>query len=152
TTAGAINVTTKKPSFTPDTAFEVSFGDFGLIQTKLTTTGPLIGDKLAGRLSFSGTQRDGVLRNVSRGNSKDDLNDQNNLGLRGQLLYNFSDNLEVLLAGDYTRQRPEGYAQVPVRVVPTYRTANRQVFGIIDSLNATQPGLNYSIAQPIVYQ
>ncbi|MES1159000.1 MAG: hypothetical protein ABUL42_03810, partial [Terricaulis silvestris] len=27
----------------------------------------------------------------------------------------------------------------------------RQVFGIIDSLNATTPGLNYQIAQPVVY-
>jgi iron complex outermembrane receptor protein len=151
TTAGAINVTTKKPSFDPSTDFELTYGDYGYLQSKFTTTGPLT-DKLAGRLSFSGTQRDGMLRNVSKNNSKDDLNDQNNLGVRGSLLYNFSDDLEVILAGDYTRQRPEGYAQVPVRVVPTYRTANRQVFGIIDSLNATQPGLNYSIAQPIVSQ
>jgi hypothetical protein len=151
TTAGAVNVTTKKPSFTPESEFEISAGDYGLIQTKLTATGPIT-DRIAGRLSFSGTQRDGMLRNVSRLNTKDDLNDTNNLGVRGQLLFNVADNLEVILAGDYTRQRPEGYAQVPVRVVPTYRTANRQVFGIIESLNATQPGLNYSIPQPIVSQ
>ncbi len=145
TTSGAINITSKKPSFTPATDVEISYGDWGFLQAKATTTGPLIGDKLAGRLSFSGTQRDGMLKNASKQNSGDDLNDQNNLGVRGSLLWNATDNLEVILAGDYTRQRPEGYAQVPVRVAPTYRTANRQFFGLIDSINATQPGVNYSL-------
>ncbi|MES1203529.1 MAG: TonB-dependent receptor plug domain-containing protein [Pseudomonadota bacterium] len=152
TTSGAINITTKKPSFTPETSVELSYGDYGYINAKATTTGPLIGDKVAGRLSFSGSQRDGLLKNVSKNNAGDDLNDINNLGLRGTLLWNVNPDLEVILAGDYTRQRPEGYAQVPVRVVPTYRTANRQVFGIIDSLNDTTSGLNYRIAQPETYR
>jgi iron complex outermembrane recepter protein len=38
---------------------------------------------MAGRLSFSGTQRDGMLRNVKTG---EDVNDLNNQGIRGQLL------------------------------------------------------------------
>ena len=61
TTAGAINVTTRKPSFTPGTEFELNYGNLGFVQAKASITGPLGSQKLAGRLSFSGTQRDGTL-------------------------------------------------------------------------------------------
>ena len=50
-------------------------------------TGPLF-KNVAGRLSFSGTQRDGVLLNTGTG---DDVNDLNNLGVRGQVLFAPSD-------------------------------------------------------------
>ena len=59
TTAGAINVTTRKPSFTRGSDFELNVGDLGFVQAKASVTGPL-GSKVAGRLSFSGTQRDGT--------------------------------------------------------------------------------------------
>ena len=64
TTAGAINVTTKLPQFTPSTEVDLSFGNIGFFQAKATTTGPIT-DTLAYRLSFSGTQRDGVLCSTS---------------------------------------------------------------------------------------
>src|SRR5262245_5428475 len=59
TTAGAINVTTRKPSFTPGTEVEINYGSFQFIQAKASITGPLT-EKIAGRLSFSGTQRHGT--------------------------------------------------------------------------------------------
>ncbi|MDX2233232.1 MAG: TonB-dependent receptor [Hyphomonadaceae bacterium] len=145
TTAGAINITTRRPDFTPETEVELSYGNYGFLSTKASITGPVWGDRIAGRLSFSGTQRDGFLTSVAANNRGDDLNDANNLGVRGQLLFQITGDLEVLAAVDHTRQRPEGYAQVPVRVAPTFRTANRQFFGIIDSINATTPGLNYAV-------
>ena len=74
TTAGAINVTTRKPSFTPATDFELNFGDLGFVQAKASVTGPL-GRKVAGRLSFSGTQRDGTVFNVK---TRQDVNDLDN--------------------------------------------------------------------------
>ena len=145
TTAGAINITTRQPSFTPQTNVELTYGDYGYQSLRASITGPVWGDVVAGRLSFSGSQRDGFLTNVGDNNFGDDVNDANNLGVRGQLLFEFSDNFEILAAIDHTRQRAEGYAQVPVRVAPTYRTANRQFFGIIDSINASNPGLNYAV-------
>ena len=67
TTAGAFNITTRRPSFDPEYNFETSFGNYGFVQAKASITGPL-GKKFAGRLSFSGTQRDGVIdgRSVPR--------------------------------------------------------------------------------------
>src|SRR6187399_3133192 len=69
TTAGAVNVTTRKPSFTPGTDFELNYGDVGFVQAKASITGPLLKKKVAGRLSFSGTQRDGTIANVKTGSS-----------------------------------------------------------------------------------
>jgi len=122
TTAGAINVTTKAPEFTPSTDVELTYGNIGYLQAKATTTGPLT-DNIAYRLSFSGTQRDGVLYDVRK---QDDLNDQNNLGFRAQLLWHVADDLTVRLAADNTAQRPEGYASIFAGVVPTQRPLNRQ--------------------------
>src|SRR5688500_14311444 len=63
TTAGAFNITTRKPSFTPGATFEVSYGNYGYVQAKSSITGGL-SKKIAARLSFSGTQRDGTVENV----------------------------------------------------------------------------------------
>ncbi len=57
TTAGAINITTRKPSLTPEANFEVNYGNFGFLQAKGSLSGPLT-KKISGRVSFSGTQRD----------------------------------------------------------------------------------------------
>jgi len=131
TTAGAFNITTRPASFKPDANFEISYGNFGFIQAKASITGP-ISNKIAARISFSGTQRDGLLYNV-RTDQK--VNDLNNLGFRGQLLYTPSDNIKITLAGDYAQQRPNGYAQVVAGVVVTKRAAYRQFDNIIKDLN-----------------
>ncbi len=41
TTAGAINVTTRKPSFTPETTVELNYGSLDFVQAKASVTGPL---------------------------------------------------------------------------------------------------------------
>lgn len=138
TTAGAFNITTRKASFTPAADFEVSYGNYGYIQAKSSITGPL-SKKLAGRVSFSGTQRDGVIENINSGKF---INDINNLGIRGQLLFEPSDNTSITLAADASAQHPDGYAQVVAGVVETERAAYRQFNAIIADLNYTLPSLN----------
>ncbi len=138
TTAGAFNIKTRTASFTPGANFEVSYGNHGFIQAKASVTGPL-GKKFAARLSFSGTQRDGVLYNVS---TQKPVNDLNNLGWRGQLLFKPSQNVNITLIGDASRQRPDGYAQVVAGVVPTQRADYRQFEQIIADLNYDLPSRN----------
>ena len=138
TTAGAINVTTRKPSFTPGTELEVNYGNLQFVQAKASVTGPL-GGKWAGRVSFSGTQRDGTLYNVKL---QQNANALNNVGLRGQLLFAPSDKLAVTFAFDDTRQRANGYTQVVAGVAPTLRPANRQYPAIAADLKYTAPSFN----------
>lgn len=138
TTSGAFNITTRKPSFETGANFEVSYGNYGYIQAKSSITGPL-SKKLAARVSFSGTQRDGVIENVR---TNKDVNDINNLGGRLQLLYKASENTSIILTGDASSQRPDGYAQVVAGVVETERPAYRQFNAIISDLNYSLPSLN----------
>ena len=138
TTAGAFNIITKKPSFTPDYSFESSFGNYGYIQTKATVSGPL-SKQFAARLSFSGTQRNGVVDNVQTGKATNDIN---NLGFRGQLLFKPSENTSIIVAGDASDQKPDGYAQVVAGVVTTLRPAYRQFNAIIADLGYSLPSLN----------
>ncbi len=139
TTAGTFNITSRKPTFITTGIFEQSFGNFGFIQTKGSISGPLVKDKLAARLSFTGTHRDGNIYNVSNDSYTNTLNNQ---GIRAQLLYIPSDNIAITFAGDYTRQRPDGYAQVYAGTAPTQRPEFRQFENIIADLNYDLPSRN----------
>ncbi|MBC7487233.1 MAG: TonB-dependent receptor [Cytophagaceae bacterium] len=132
TTAGAFNITTRKPSFKPGATFEASYGNYNYVQAKASITGPIIANKLAARVSFSGTQRNGTIYNTRTDNYTNTLN---NLGIRGQFLYKASERVNIILAGDIARQRPDGYAQVLAGVVTTQRPAYRQFENIIADLN-----------------
>ncbi|HYG00867.1 MAG TPA: TonB-dependent receptor [Chryseosolibacter sp.] len=136
TTAGAFNITTKKPSFTPAADFELSYGNFGYVQAKSSLTGPIVKEKLAARISFSGTQRDGTIYNEAR---NEYVNDMNNLGVRGQLLFTPSHRISVALSADQSKQQPNGYAQVVAGVVETQRPRYRQFNNIIADLNYSLP-------------
>jgi iron complex outermembrane recepter protein len=138
TTSGAFNITTRKASFKPGADFEVSYGNYGYIQAKTSVTGALT-KKLAARVSFSGTQRDGVVENINTGRYTNDIN---NLGIRGQLLFEPSSSTSVTLSADASSQKPDGYAQVVAGVVETKRSTLRQFNSIIADLNYTLPSLN----------
>jgi iron complex outermembrane receptor protein len=138
TTSGAFNITSRKPSFTSGADFEVSYGNYAYLQAKASVTGPL-SKNIAGRISFSGTQRDGIIDNIATGKTTNTLNNQ---GIRGQLLFTPSENTNITLAGDITTQHNDGYAQVVAGVAPTQRAAYRQFDAIIADLNYQLPSLN----------
>lgn len=131
TTAGAINITTRQPTFDFEGRAELTIGNLGFQQAKAAISGPL-SDTLAARLAISSTTRRGTLFNVTSGN---DINEQDNLGLRLQLLWQPSDAIEVTLAGDYNRQNPECCGTVYVRTGPTQRALNRQYAALAAALN-----------------
>lgn len=139
TTAGAFNITSRKPTFTTTGTFEQSFGNYGFVQTKASISGPLVDHKLAGRISFSGTHRDGTLYNTA---TEEDVNTLNNQGVRAQLLFEPGKKVSMILAGDYSRQRPDGYAQVVAGVAPTERAGYRQFDSIITDLGYVLPSSN----------
>lgn len=138
TTAGAFNITTRAPSFTTGASFETSYGNYNYIQAKASITGP-ISKKLAARVSFSGTQRDGTILNTT---TLKPTNSLNNLGFRAQLLYTPSENVNITFAGDNARQRPDGSATVVAGVVTTQRAAYRQFNAIIADLGYKLPTTN----------
>jgi iron complex outermembrane receptor protein len=138
TTAGAIVVTTRKPSFTPEATFELGYGNEDFVQAKGSFSGPLA-EKVAGRIAFSSTQRDGNVFNVR---TNEWVNTLDNQGIRAQLLFAPSDKIDVTASIDYTKQDPNGYAQVLAGVAPTLRPAYRQFNAIVADLGYTPVSLS----------
>ncbi|RYD25166.1 MAG: TonB-dependent receptor, partial [Lysobacteraceae bacterium] len=126
-TAGAINITTRAPSFTSEGDAELSYGNYNFVQAKAAVTGP-ISDNLAFRVSAVSTRRDGVIDNVRTGAKENAIGNQ---AVRGQLLYKPSDLFQLKLSADFTNFESECCTQVYYRVatrdVP--RTATRQFAG-----------------------
>lgn len=138
TTAGAINIRTRAPSFTPEARIELSGGNYDFFQGKASASGPIT-DNLAIRFGVSETTRRGTVFNVR---SNQWTNSQDNLGLRGSLLYTGIENLKLTLSGDYATQNPKGYTQVVVRTFPTLRNASRQIGALFTALNYSLPSTN----------
>ncbi|WP_198661776.1 TonB-dependent receptor [Lewinella sp. IMCC34183] len=139
TTAGTFNVTSRAPSFTTTAIFEQSFGNLGFIQTKGSVSGPLVPDRLAARLSFTGTHREGTLYNARTHAYTNTLSNQ---GARAQLLYTPREGLRLRLYADVSRQRPDGYAQVFAGTFPTRQPADRQFAAIAADLGYAPPSLD----------
>lgn len=122
TTAGAINITTNQPTFDFEGRAEVTVGNLNFKQAKAAVSGPL-SDTIAARVALSSTSRRGTIFNVT---SDRYINAQDNIGLRGILLFQPNDDLSITLSGDYNRQNPECCGTVFVRTGLTQRPLARQ--------------------------
>jgi iron complex outermembrane receptor protein len=101
TTAGAINVTSKEPSFTPEATAEATYGNYNTEQVRVSASAPL-SDKVAFRITASDTHHDGYLTNIYDNSQAQNYDD---LSVRGQLLIKPTDNLKIRLIGDYSNER-----------------------------------------------
>ncbi len=135
TTAGAFNVTTRKPEFDSSAQFEASTGNYDYVQLKGSVTGGLT-QNVAGRLSFASSERDGTLKNIR---TDEDVNNLENWSARGQLLWNINDTTEARLVTELSRQAPNGYAQVFAGSVRNKRSEYRQFESIIAALGYNPP-------------
>lgn len=138
TTAGAINITTRAPSFDFEGQAEVSIGNYGFKQAKASVSGPL-GDKVAVRLGTSVTDRRGTIYNVA---TNQHVNSQDNIGLRGALLWRATDTLDLTLSGDYNVQNPVCCVQTFARVGTTQRPLNRQYEALAAQFGYATPSTN----------
>lgn len=93
---GVISVVTSKPSFETTGSVEVGFGDYNAWTIRAGISAP-ISDRVAFSLSGNHNQRDGYFRNLTSGH---DINDRDRWDLRGQLLFNATDNLSFRLIAD----------------------------------------------------
>ncbi|MDH4261036.1 MAG: TonB-dependent receptor, partial [Gammaproteobacteria bacterium] len=93
---GVISVITKKPSFTTTGGIEVGFGEYNAKMVRAGISAP-ISDRVAFSLSGNYNERDGYFKNLTSGH---DINDRDRWDLRGQLLFNATDNLTFRLIAD----------------------------------------------------
>jgi iron complex outermembrane receptor protein len=139
TTAGAINIYTRPPSFEPEARVELTGGNYDFFQGKASVSGPLVDDTLALRLSTSVTTRRGTIYNVRQDEYQ---NSQDNLSLRGQLLWRASDDLKLTLYADYNRQDPTCCVQYYARTGATQRPLNRQYAALAAAQGYAVPSTN----------
>lgn len=96
-TAGVVNIVTESPEFEFRGVGEATIGNFSQKILKGYVTGPIT-DRVAFSLAGSINQRDGYYENVGSGG---DFNDRDRWALRGQLLIEPSDNLQLRVIADY---------------------------------------------------
>ncbi|WP_022683512.1 TonB-dependent receptor [Sphingobium bisphenolivorans] len=117
TSAGAVVITTKSPTFQPEFGGDVTYGNHDFRQLHAYASGALIEDKLAARLYVSKTDRDGYVTNRFDNGKTQDYHD---FGLRGQLLYTPTDNFKLRVIGDYGFQKQQTAAAVLTGVIRSY--------------------------------
>ncbi|WP_053000741.1 TonB-dependent receptor [Sphingomonas sanxanigenens] len=139
TTAGAISVTTRTPSFTPGATEEISYGDYDFLQVKVSGTGPIVDDRLAFRVSALMTRRDGVIRNSVTGR---DHNRIGNQAVRGQLLFTPTETFRLRLTADFANFESDCCTQVYLRVGQSLRAPARQYSALAAGLGYAPPSTN----------
>ena len=98
TSAGLINIISKRPSYTPEVYGEVTLGNYDLRRFAAGLTGGLA-ETLAARIDAVYVKRDGFYHDA---NNDTDVNDRDRFFTRGQLLFEPSDAVSFRLIGDYT--------------------------------------------------
>jgi len=100
--AGVINITTRKPSFSFGATAEASFGNYDYQQYRASVTGPIVDGLLAGRLTAFRTDRQGVVDNRTTGI---DGNSIGRSGVRAQLLFTPARKVTARLIGEYADEQ-----------------------------------------------
>jgi iron complex outermembrane receptor protein len=139
TTAGAIHIITRAPTFDWQAQGEISYGEYNFFQVRGAISGPLVADRLAFRVSGLVTRRDGVLHNFTTGTDQNTLDNQS---VRGQLLWKASDALTFRLTGDWSNFKSECCTQVYLRTGTSLRPAARQFPALAAGLGYAPPSLN----------
>ena len=132
TADGAITIHSRAPTFEPESSGEVSYGNYQFMQAKATYSAGLT-EHVAGRLSAQITRRDGLILNVKNGRK---LNNQNNVALRGQLLFEPNDDLKIRFVADVSDLDADCCTQTYLRVGTSLRSAARQFAGLSAALPA----------------
>ncbi|MDF0734160.1 TonB-dependent receptor [Pseudomonas entomophila] len=121
TTAGVLNITTRKPTFQREGSVQSSLGEDGYWQTQGSFSGPL-SDTLAGRISAYRTEDDGYVKNVYNGH---DLNGGKRQGFRTQLLFKPSETFNLRWIGEYNEENSDNGILSLYSTGPTLNGVNR---------------------------
>jgi iron complex outermembrane receptor protein len=154
---GSLNLVTAKPTEDLEGYGRVTLGDYNLIGTEGAISGPIT-DVLLGRLAFKTEDRNGFGVNPVTGNDVDDLKRRM---FRAQMKYNYSDDFDVLVSGEYYTQddasralkfRAQAFPTVPrlnsggvqglapgfIDGTPTFATDPRDVASEVDPATFTE--------------
>jgi iron complex outermembrane recepter protein len=152
--AGLIHIISKKPSFDFGGFAEATYGNFDGMRFAGALTGPIT-DQLAARVEAVYAKRDGFTRLVSPTGSPtgERVNDRDRLFVKGQLLFQPSDAIDVRIIADYTKRDEAccsgSYYSTAETFDPTpgvpgdYSSRQNRVVDILTSMGAFIPANPY---------
>jgi iron complex outermembrane receptor protein len=141
TAAGAINVLTRSPVYHYETFLEGVVGNYDDLQLRGSVNAPLVDDRVAVRLSGYKIRRDGFDRNRFDGQR---VNDADQYGVRGKLLWDATSALSFELVGDFSEQNTRSF----VADVIDYKAAGPSLTDIPFGALATTAGIPLPPADP----
>jgi len=145
--AGLINIVSKKPEFSFGAKGEITYGNYDFWRAAASITGP-VSEQVALRLDGVWSQRDGFFDLIDGTGAKiGETNDRDRYFIRGQALFEPTEDLSIRLIADYTKRDESCCAASYIstqEVIPgatpgttmTSPTTNR----ITQILNAIAPG------------
>ena len=141
TSAGVINVVSKRPTFDFGADVELTVGNYNAREAAASLNVPF-GEKVAGRLYVASRERDGFLDVRTSPGPRDDNEDVDRdfVTTRGQLLIQASDALDIRFTADYTDRNEHCCAAPQAVLTPTT--------GVLAVLNALAPGSFANPADP----
>ncbi len=131
TSAGVINVITRRPDYTTKVEGELTVGDYGAVGAAGSFNTPL-GENAAFRIYGAKRKRDGFTDvEVGRGpRAEREDGDQNFHTLRGQLLFEPNENLDINLIADYSSREENCCVGLTTVRGPTSAIINALVGGV----------------------
>ena len=105
TTGGALNITTQHPTYDRGGYIDAIYGSYNNRQLLGVVNLPIIEDKLAVRVVAQGIKRDGY---GNEANGQQTAGDDNVSNARVLVRADPTDNVRILLSGDYVKQRNHG--------------------------------------------
>jgi iron complex outermembrane receptor protein len=106
TVGGVIQIQTKRPQFKFGAEGEATVQNYNGYGGSVAVTGPIVDDKVAGRIYLATRQRDGFVpvTSVTGGPHFSDMNDEHMWTTRDQLLFTPNANFDVNFIADYTKR------------------------------------------------
>jgi len=132
TTGGLINFISRKPTDKFTGYGELSGGSYDQIKFEGAVSGPLVPDKLLGRLSIATNNASGYTKNRFPGVG--DFNETNSVAARGQLLWKPADNVQILTKLHWSRNHGQVGAWQHQTSVATDGGDNRRTVGPTEDL------------------
>jgi iron complex outermembrane receptor protein len=124
TVAGAVNITTRAPSFTPQASISASYGNYNYWQLQGFASSAIgNSDKAAVSLSFHATQHSGYTKDTGLPGNPDagaTYNNEDDKGVRAQALLQPNSNLTVRIIANYDHSDANCCITIPVGIVNNF--------------------------------
>jgi iron complex outermembrane receptor protein len=121
--AGLLNITTRSPTRELTAGLGASYSDDDSIQLNGYLSGPLVEDRLLGRVALYSNTRDGILKNNYPGGK--DFNDRDEWGVRAKLQWLLSEKIDAQLSYVHAK-RDHNCCIGPLRNVTAGSVADRE--------------------------